>query len=224
MKKGDNLNWNIVSLQVKEIYDRLNIDFTPFFIEATQLFKNKGYKNILDIGCGYGKNSIYLAHDGFNVTSIDTSLQALKWLKDYRNDKSIDNINIIEADMNSLPFKENTFDIVLCSSVLHHQTFNQINNSMNEIRSVLKNGGYFLFDILSIEDDSYGLGEEIEKNTFIGSREGEEDIPHHYTDDGELKVLLEYFTIVEMLKNEYQIMYNNDKIISKVFDVLAIKS
>lgn len=135
----------------------------------------------------------------------------------------MDNINIIKADINKLPFKENTFDAVVCSSVLHHQTLSKINNSINEIHRVLRKGGYFLFDILSVEDDSYGLGEEIEKNTFVGSREGEEDIPHHYIEQRELKILLENYTIEEMQNNEYQIIYNDDKIISKVFDVLATK-
>lgn len=58
----------------------------------------------------------------------------------------------------------------------------QIQKSIPEVQRVLKQGGYFLFDILSTEDDYNGVGQEIEANTFIGSREGEEDVSHYYTD------------------------------------------
>lgn len=76
----------------------------------------------------------------------------------------------------------------------------------------------------SKEDLSYGLGKAIEENTFVGSREGEEGIPHHYTDIEELKELLEMFYKVNISKNEYVIdMPNGKEYRSKVFDIIAFK-
>ncbi len=46
--------------------------------------KEKRYKKVLDLGCGYGKHSIYLAENDFQVTSVDISVQVLEWLKEYR--------------------------------------------------------------------------------------------------------------------------------------------
>lgn len=187
------MDWNIVDLPIVNIYEKLDINFTPFFKESIQLFKELGYKRILDIGCGYGKHSIYLADNNFTVTSIDINPQALEWLKGYIDRKSISNITLLQADINSLPFQDNYFDAVICTSVLHHQDIKHIKNSISEIYRVLKQNGYFLFDFLSIEDDSFGIGEEVEKNTFIGSREGEENIPHHYTDVLEINELFKNF-------------------------------
>lgn len=78
--------------------------------------------------------------------------------------------------------------------------------------------------MLSKEDSSYGLGQAIEENTFIGSREGEEGIPHHYTDINEIKKLLEEFCEVNIYNNEYIIDgLDGKKYSSKVFDIIAFK-
>lgn len=38
---------------------------------------------VLDLGCGEGKNSFYLAKKGFNITSIEISEAGIKKLKDF---------------------------------------------------------------------------------------------------------------------------------------------
>ncbi|NLY67933.1 MAG: class I SAM-dependent methyltransferase [Tissierellia bacterium] len=202
----------------------MNISFTPFFLDAVQLFKKKGYRKVLDIGCGYGKHSLYLAENGFDVTSIDPNVKVLEWLKEYIEKKSINNISVMRGDINRLSLEDSSFDAVICTSVLHHQCLKQIQNSISEIQRVLRQGGSFLFDVLSIEDDYFGYGQEIELNTFVGSREGEEDIPHHYTDIEELKRLLEGFSKVNIQQNGYHIIINSEnEIVSRVFDVLTFK-
>ncbi len=78
--------------------------------------------------------------------------------------------------------------------------------------------------MLSNDDLSYGLGKAIEENTFVGSREGEEGIPHHYTDIEELKKLLEKFSEVNIYRNEYIIdIPAGTEYSSKVFDIIAFK-
>lgn len=209
---------------MENIYDKLNISFTPFFLDAVQLFKKKGYRKVLDIGCGYGKHSLYLAENGFDVTSIDPNVKVLEWLKEYIEKKSINNISVMRGDINRLSLEDSSFDAVICTSVLHHQCLKQIQNSISEIQRVLRQGGSFLFDVLSIEDDYFGYGQEIELNTFVGSREGEEDIPHHYTDIEELKRLLKGFPKVNIQQNGYHIIINSEnEIVSRVFDVLTFK-
>ena len=127
-------------------------------------------------------------------------------------------------DKLNISFTPFFLDAVICTSVLHHQCLKQIQNSISEIQRVLRQGGSFLFDILSIEDHSFGYGQEIELNTFVGSREGEEDIPHHYTDIEELERLLEGFSKVNIQQNEYNIIINSEnEIVSRVFDVLTFK-
>lgn len=112
----------------------------------------------------------------------------------------------------------------LCTSVLHHAMLKNIEKGIEEIYRVLKPKGCLIFDMLSKDDSSYGLGELVEENAFVGSREGEDGILHHYSDINELKKLLEKFHKTSIYKNEYIIDgLNGKKYSSKVFDVMAFK-
>lgn len=218
------MSWNKIDLLVKYIYGKLDLEFTPIFNETAKIFKDRGYKKILDIGCGYGKHSIYLSQNDFNLTSIDINKQAIEWLKKYIDINHINNINVIKVNINNLPFENDYFDGVICSSVIHHQRLKEIRNSISEIYRVLKQNGCILVNFISIEDDSFGLGKEMEKNTFVGSREGEEDIPHYYTDINELKGLFKRFREIEILKNEYHFSIDSKNTIkSRMLDVVGYK-
>jgi 2-polyprenyl-3-methyl-5-hydroxy-6-metoxy-1,4-benzoquinol methylase len=73
------MDWNPIQLQVQSIYDKLNISFTPFFLESVQLFKKQEYKKVLDIGCGYGKHSIYL--DSIGICILKVRPKGAKFMK-----------------------------------------------------------------------------------------------------------------------------------------------
>ena len=56
--------------------------------------------SILDIGCGDGKDSFYLAENGFNVTALDFSSGALNTLKERLSQADLmNNVALIERDI-----------------------------------------------------------------------------------------------------------------------------
>lgn len=94
--------------------------------------------------------------------------------------------------------------------------------TIDEIYRILKLNGVLIADILSTEDQSFGVGEQIEKNTFVGGREGEDGIPHHYSNEEELAKLLSRFNGVNISKVEYVLKMNEDKqYFSKAFQIEA---
>ena len=52
----------------------------PKIRRAAGVFKKKGYKKILDLGCGTGKHSIFLAKRGFSVYATDISPSGIEIL------------------------------------------------------------------------------------------------------------------------------------------------
>ncbi|MCR2045303.1 class I SAM-dependent methyltransferase [Anaerosalibacter massiliensis] len=136
----------------------------------------------------------------------------------------LENIKCMVFNMKELPFNDNRFDGIVCVSTLSHGTFDDIRNYINEMYRVLKPKGMLITDILSIENNSFRIGKQIEKSTFIGSREGEEAIPHHYTNEEEIKELFSRFNELKIDSSEYIFDSGKDKeFISKVFDIEAIK-
>ena len=101
---------------------------------------------ILDIGCGTGREAICLHDMGFTVTAIDISEEAIKMAKELAIETNRP-IEFILTDGLSLPFNDNTFDIV----IIWAQTFglfygaeNQRSN-LKECHRVLKEGGILSF-------------------------------------------------------------------------------
>ena len=58
----------------------LKFKVLPKIVRASKLFKERGYKKILDLGCGTGKHSIFLARKGFSVYATDISETGNKYL------------------------------------------------------------------------------------------------------------------------------------------------
>lgn len=94
-------------------------------------FAKKG--RALDIACGMGRNTHYLADHGFTVDAVDLSDYALKQVRD------ADNINKIDADLDTYVFKENTYDLILKVNYLDRKMF-------IPIIKALKKEGVFIYE------------------------------------------------------------------------------
>ena len=96
------------------------------------LKKNTGNlknKRILDIGTGAGHIASFLGSESNSVVSID--------VVDERRQKG--SYKFIKVQDENLPFKDNTFDIVISNHVIEHVPNQQ--RHVDEIFRVLKNGG-----------------------------------------------------------------------------------
>ena len=161
-------------------------------------------KKILDLGCGTGRHTIFLAKKGFSVTATDISKNGLRILNEKLRKGRIKNVKTKKHDMSSIPFKENYFDAVICTGVLTHGTMEKIKKTVKEVHRALKNNGIFFLTILSVKDPDYKKCrsepkkyKEIEKNTFLGLEE-EENCPHHFFPKHELIKLLSGFKIIKL--------------------------
>ena len=74
-------------------------------------------KLILDVGCGMGRFSDVASRWGGSVVGIDLS-RAVEAAQ--RNVGGRENVNIAQADIFGLPFRDETFDFIFSIGVLHH--------------------------------------------------------------------------------------------------------
>jgi len=96
-------------------------------------------KVVLDIGCGGGNVGVNINKCARLLVNSDISLNALLRARErIANDKSV----YVEADIFSLPFKDDSFDIITCYAVLHH--IQDIGAVSAQIKRILKKDGVFL--------------------------------------------------------------------------------
>lgn len=98
------------------------------------------YHTALDLGCGTGEmmKLIHQADNNIELYGIDISEEMLNIAKT----KLPEQVKLLLGDSESLPFPDNSFDVVYCNDSFHHYPAPQ--NVLGEVHRVLKQGGTFL--------------------------------------------------------------------------------
>lgn len=123
-----------------EIFDKIifqNIIRKKEIAIISELVKNKNPDVVLDLGCGGGWLSRILSPKGYNVIGLDSSKKLIN------NATRADPISkFLVGNALRLPFKEDTFQLIIGVAVLHHL---KITDALDECNRVLKRGGFILF-------------------------------------------------------------------------------
>jgi 2-polyprenyl-3-methyl-5-hydroxy-6-metoxy-1,4-benzoquinol methylase len=179
------VNWELVWNDIYEKQGEVQRDVLPTVEMIADLFQKENVKTVLDLGCGMGRHSIYLAKRGFSVTATDISPKGIEVTTQKAKREGL-TIKTVCHDFRNIPFENDSFDAVLCVWTSGHGNKADMIKNANEMIRVVKPSGIVFVDYVSKQDSNYGLGTEIEKDTFINNTPGEEDIPHYYTDAEEL--------------------------------------
>lgn len=108
---------------------------------------------LLDIGCGSGRDAKIFSEKGLHVTGIDICPNLLKIAQ-----KNAPLAAFIPMDMEEITLPKNWFDCAWASSSLPHIAKDAILTVFQNIHAVLKEGGYFYFNLKK------GTGSGLEKD------------------------------------------------------------
>ena len=117
---------------------KFRYDLQDYMHDFYQFDKFSG-KKILEVGSGAGIDSCEFARNDANVISADFTEIAVKLTKDLIRKY---NGETTRCTSTSLPFQENTFDVVYSFGVIHHVS--DIDTVLKEIFRVLKPSGIFM--------------------------------------------------------------------------------
>ncbi len=201
---------------------RVQIDLLDTAIAARDIFLREGCKNILDLGCGTGRHTLMLADKGFSVHACDISQAGIDITRKLIDDVGLMNVSYSIQDMYDLNLQNEMFDGILCIWVQGHGIREDVQQGILEAHRILKNGGIFYTDFVIKDDITYGIGEEIAPDTFVGGRPGEEGIPHYYTTIDELYEFFGIFTEVEIERKTYR--FNDDQGNEHVIEAAVVVS
>lgn len=184
------------------IYDELieDIDYERWNLYIKDIFHkfNKNPKSILEMACGTGNLSYYLAKDGYDLVCFDVSDDMLAMA--YNKLQKFNNVMILKQNMINFDVgKEFDGIISILDSINYIIDESELLNTFKNVRSHLKEDGIFIFDINS----QYKLKEVIGNNIFM---EDKEDIFYTWQNyyDEEKDIAEFYLTFfVEQEKDKY---------------------
>lgn len=102
-----------------------------------------GARTVLEVGCGNGRDSIFFAKKGLNVSAIDVSPSAVELAKS-NIEKAKVTVDLQEANAEGIPYPNGYFDGVFSLSVLHSSN---LFRTIPEVYRVLKSKGRALIHI-----------------------------------------------------------------------------
>ncbi|MBU0983044.1 MAG: class I SAM-dependent methyltransferase [candidate division Zixibacteria bacterium] len=122
----------------------------------------------VDLGCGAGNYSVWLAGQGFDVTGIDISAEAIQHARDLaiREDEPCE---FVVADLlGDVSAYHNSFDLALDWEVLHHVFPEDRPRFVENVWQLLRRDGLYFSLCFSLEDPAFG-GEGSYRTTPLGT-------------------------------------------------------
>jgi SAM-dependent methyltransferase len=111
--------------------------------------REAGARTVLELGCGTGNDSARLAGEGFLVTAVDLSAEAIAHARDRFGSVA----SFVLADFTQpLPFPDGDFDAVMSNVALHMFPDDVTRDVFAEVGRLVRPGGLFLFHVNALED------------------------------------------------------------------------
>lgn len=111
----------------------------------------------LDLGCGYGRDSLFMFQKGFNVDAVDYSKEGINKIKKciQENNLPVDNINLFCGDIKNFNIKKNKYDIINAFNSLQFLPKKETLKIIENIKNNIKNNGYVIISGFTIDDPLY---------------------------------------------------------------------
>ncbi|HGC0107697.1 TPA: class I SAM-dependent methyltransferase [Escherichia coli] len=104
--------------------------------------------SVLDMGCGAGHASFVVAQNVSTVVAYDLSAHMLDVVAQAAEARQLKNITTRQGYVESLPFADNAFDIVISRYSAHH--WHDVGAALREVNRILKPGGLLIvMDVMS---------------------------------------------------------------------------
>ncbi len=119
------------------------------YVEKMVLLETLKPGMILDIGCGTGEQSLFLAKRGYRVLGVDMSRKMLtKANENAKEGKLEDKLSLVIASAEALPFRDKSFDgLISIFGVFNH--IPRAEHAFKETHRVLKSGGRAVFTVVN---------------------------------------------------------------------------
>ena len=138
-------------------------------VKALKLFKEQNIKNIVELGAGLGRDTIFFAKNSINVEALDYSPAAIKTInKKILQTKLSNLISTKVFDVRKkLPFEDNSVEACF-SHMLYCMAFSviELKHLNSEICRILKPGGINIYTVRHTGDGDYKNGTHVGEDLY----------------------------------------------------------
>ena len=135
---------------------------TTLALEASEMFKQLGFRKILIPGFGYGRNARPFYQKGFEVTGIEISDTAIKLAKKLLGR----GIRVFHGSVSDMPFDQDVYDGIFCHALIHLLDSEQRKKLIRDCYRQLQHGGMMLFTAITKQSSTYGVGEKLSTDRY----------------------------------------------------------
>ena len=167
--------------------------------KALNFFKEKKINNIIELGAGLGRDSIFFAKNNLKIQALDYSSSGIEIINNKIKKNNLSNyISTKLFDVREkLPFKDNSVDacyshMLYCMAL----TTKDLEKLNNEIHRILKPNGFNIYTVRHTNDGDYKNGKHIGEDLY----ENDGFIVHYFSEEkvnsllnGFKKITLEKF-------------------------------
>ena len=153
----------------KEYWDNYYIKFHDTQKPSSFAFFVQNYLDrsgdIIELGCGDGRDATFFGMNGFNVIAIDQSAEVIA----YNKEKEIKNVTFICDDfteLNGQKFNGNSIRNIYSRFTLHSINKKNLLKTFDWAAGFLPEGGRFLFEARTVNDPLYGSGTPLPDEAF----------------------------------------------------------
>ena len=130
---------------------------SPFAEYVANKLRTK--QNILEIGCGNGRDSIFFSSKGHHVTGLDRSGEAIELCKNLYSNESIEFFFGEITDITKTNKKK--YDLIYSRFVIHAMSMNEELEMLKISYELLNNNGQLFIECRSINDPLSNAGKKL---------------------------------------------------------------
>ena len=136
--------------------------------KSLKFFQENNINNIVELGAGLGRDSIFFSQNNISVTSLDYSPSGINIINKKIHEKKIKNLSTKLFDIRQkLPFEDNSIDGCFSHMLYCMALSNQdLINLNNEICRILKPEGLNIYTVRNMHDGDYKNGMHIGENMY----------------------------------------------------------
>lgn len=113
--------------------------------KVLELYPPQKDTTLLDIGCGEGRNAVFFARNGYNVTAFDLSPRGVKKTKQMASEVGVP-IRVFQADLNKYRL-DREYHILFSGGVLHYIPPELREEIFNNYKTHTKKSGLNVFSV-----------------------------------------------------------------------------